>query len=317
MKYRRLGQSGLKVSCLALGSWLTYGRSVDKRATIQCIHTAIEHGINLIDTADVYALGDAERLLGEVLQDHHRPDLVIATKLFFPMSDDVNDRGLSRKHIMQSCEASLKRLKLETIDLYQCHRFDPEVPVFEVVRAMDDLIRQGKILYWGVSCWEAHQIYEACEIADRIHACPPISNQPPYNMLQPEIEREILPACAHRGLGQLVFSPLAQGLLTGKYLFGMVPDASRLANKEINRYIKRRMTPENLKKIEALGELAQSRGVSLPVLALAWCLRQENVSSAIMGASRAEQITDNVPAVDFEISPELMTQLSDILGASD
>ena len=314
MRYVRLGESGLKVSVVSLGSWLTYGNSVEEAQAKECVRAAIEGGINLFDTADIYAKGDAERCLGRLLAEHRREGLVLATKLFWPMSDDPNDAGLSRKHIMESCAASLRRLQTDYIDLYQCHRYDPETPVDEVVRAMDDLARQGKILYWGVSCWTAEQIQSAVESARRQNALPPISNQPAYNLLQREIEEEVLPTSRELGLGQIVFSPLAQGLLTGKYRHGEVPAESRLANDRLNRWMKERMTPANLERIDRLAKVATDADLALTRLALAWCLSQPGVCSVITGASRAEQVRQNVAAAELELSADVLGAVEAALG---
>lgn len=313
MRYRRLGGSGLKVSVVSLGSWLTYGNAVDDDATRRCVEAALEAGINLLDTADVYAKGQAEEALGRALEGRTRRHLVLATKCFGTMSDDVNDRGLSRKHIMESCEQSLRRLRTDYIDLYQCHRYDPETPLDEVVAAMSDLVRQGKVLYWGVSCWEPEQLEAACASAERQHGVAPISNQPPYNMLQREIEAEVVPTSARLGIGQVVYSPLAQGLLTGKYLGGAVPEGSRLANDRINKFMKDRVTEANLAKVEALGAIAAELELSLPTLALAWCLREPNVASVIMGATRPEQVAENAAAGDVELEAPVLERIDAIL----
>lgn len=316
MKYRNLGKSGLKVSAVSLGSWLTFGNSVEAEAGQECLRAAIDGGVNFIDTADIYARGAAEEFLGDALQEYRRQNIVLATKAFWPMSDDPNDRGLSRKHLMESCHASLKRLKTDYLDLYQCHRFDPETPVDEVVRAMDDLIRQGKVLYWGVSCWDAEQIQAATDIAEELLAHRPISNQPPYNLLQREIEAEVIPASVERGLGQVVFSPLAQGLLTGKYRGGEVPADSRLANDKLNRFMKERATEENFAKIDALAGIAEELSVPLATLALAWCLREANVASVIMGATKPAQVRANLAAAELELDDEVLARIETALGAS-
>jgi aryl-alcohol dehydrogenase-like predicted oxidoreductase len=230
MEYRKLGQWGLRVSEIGLGSWLTYGGSVDERNTAEQIYFAFENGINFFDSANVYAGGNGEIAVGKALKAIPRHEYVLATKVFFPMGSGPNDRGLSRKHVFEQCHASLERLQVDYIDLYQCHRHDPDVPMYELVRTMDDLIRQGKILYWGVSEWSADTIADAVETAHSLKAMPPISNQPQYNMLQRNIESEIIPKCRELGIGQIVFSPLAQGVLTGKYKAGQAfPKDSRAA----------------------------------------------------------------------------------------
>jgi aryl-alcohol dehydrogenase-like predicted oxidoreductase len=227
MQTRALGRSGLQVSRISLGSWLTLGSKVDYSETARMIHQAFDLGINLFDTADVYADGEAEKALGEALASLPRHHVVLGTKCFFAMSEHPNDRGLSRKHIVESVEGSLRRLRTDYLDLHQCHRADPDTPMEETVRAYDDLIRQGKLLYWGVSHWSAEQIAEACELADAFGAYRPISNQPEYSILQRQIEAEMLTASEREGVGQIVFSPLGQGALTGKYRAGQVPEESR------------------------------------------------------------------------------------------
>ncbi len=313
MTYANVGRSGLKVSRIGLGSWLTYASSVDASTAVRCLRAAQEAGIVFIDTADIYALGEAESMLGEILADVRRQDLVLATKAFWPMSENVNDRGLSRKHLFESVENSLRRLRTEYIDLYQCHRYDPETPVEETVRAMDDLIRQGKVLYWGVSCWSAAQIVDAVHVARQTHAPAPISNQPPYNMFEREIEREVIGTSEREGLSQLVFSPLAQGLLTGKYQDGQIPVGSRATHEHFGRFLRPTLTEENFQRVSELRELASDIGVSLSQLALAWCLRVPNVASVIMGASRAQQVTENVVAADIKLVPEIVTRIDSIL----
>ncbi|MDX1649386.1 MAG: aldo/keto reductase, partial [Myxococcota bacterium] len=230
MEYRRLGRSGLRVSEIALGSWLTFGSSVDPDASAKLIHKAWDLGVNLFDTADVYAGGAAEEALGRAIRDLPRHRLVIATKCYFPVSEDPNDRGLSRKHVVESVERSLRRLGTDYVDLHQCHRPDPTTPMEETVRAYEDLIRQGKVLYWGVSEWRAAQIVDACRTADAWRAYRPVSNQPQYNLMRRQMEREVLPVSKREGLGQIVFSPLGQGVLTGKYSGGEVPSGTRAAD---------------------------------------------------------------------------------------
>jgi len=226
MEYRPIGKAGIKVSEIALGAWLTFGASVDEETTRACVKTAVDHGVNFLDNADVYARGEAERVMGKVIRDLglRRQNLVLSSKVFWPMSEDVNDRGLSRKHIMESIEGSLRRLGTDYVDLYFCHRHDPETPVEEVVRAMNDLVHQGKVLYWGTSVWSAAQIEAAVGMARTFNAYLPQVEQPSYNMLDRQIESEVLPTCARHGIGVTVFSPLAQGLLTGKYNDGIPPE---------------------------------------------------------------------------------------------
>ena len=232
MNYRQLGKWGVKVSEVALGGWLTHGRTLDDDATSAIVHRAVELGVNFFDTADVYNKGEAEKALARAVKGLRREHLFIATKCFFPMSDEPNDRGLSRKHIVESLHGSLRRLETDYVDLMQCHRSDASVPIEETVRAMDDMIRQGKALYWGVSEWPASRVAEACHVARELGCALPVSNQPVYNMLNRYIEPEVLPTCERYGLGQVVFSPLAQGVLTGKYKPGEpMPRGSRGADE--------------------------------------------------------------------------------------
>jgi aryl-alcohol dehydrogenase-like predicted oxidoreductase len=309
MKYRALGPTGTRVSALSLGSWLTYGAAVDQRTTDACVRAAFEGGINFFDTADVYHRGGGEIALGKALAPLRRQDYVLATKAFWPMSENVNDRGLSRKHLMESAHASLKRLGTDYLDLYQCHRFDPETPVEEVVRAMEDLIRQGKVLYFGVSVWTGVQIEAACVAAETWRAYRPVTNQPPYNLLERGIENEVVEACRRRGIQQIVFSPLAQGLLTGKYTAGRIPAGSRGADEKNGTFLRPRLTPENLDRAAQVAALARELGVTPAQLALAWILCQPFVASAIVGATRPEQVIENLKAVEIEIPQDVMARL--------
>ncbi|GCE50796.1 voltage-dependent potassium channel beta subunit [Thermosporothrix hazakensis] len=314
MEYRRLGRAGVKVSSIALGSWLTYSQSVGEDVTTRCVHKAYELGVNFFDTANVYNSGEAEKVVGQALKAFPRDSYVLATKVFFPMGDGPNDKGLSRKHIMEQCHASLKRLGTDYIDLYQCHRYDPETPIDEVVRALDDLVTQGKVLYVGVSEWSAAQISDAVHTARALNADPIVSNQPQYNMLNRRIENEIIPLCEREGIGQVVFSPLAQGVLTGKYRPNEQPPAgTRAANNEINYFINQLMQDRILEAVQRLKDLAAEGGYTLAQLALAWTLRQKNVSSAIIGASRPEQIEENVKASDVHLSSDVLERIDAIL----
>jgi voltage-dependent potassium channel beta subunit len=309
---RRVGRSGLKVSTVSLGSWLTFGKRLDSKETKACVRAALDQGIYFFDTADIYNKGEAEKALGKALDDLSRKDFVLATKLFWPMSDNPNDRGLSRKHIVESCEASLKRLRVDYIDLYQCHRFDPDTPVDELVLAMTDLIRQGKVLYWGVSMWNGEQIRQACSEADRGLGYRPISNQPSYSLIQRSIELEVVPVSEEEGLGQVVFSPLGQGILTGKYSGGKVPDGTRAADEEINIFMKDKMTSDVLERVDRMGELAARMGVTTAQLALAWCLQNDNVASVIVGATKPEQVVENAGAGELEIPHEIAEKLDEL-----
>lgn len=313
MEYRRLGKSGIKVSEISLGTWLTYGKTVEIESAKQCFKTAYEHGVNFFDTADIYATGESEKVVGDILQEYNRSDIVLGTKTFFPMSQNVNNRGLSRKHIIESCNASLKRLKTDYIDLYQCHRYDTESELEEVISAMDDLIKQGKILYWGVSQWSAVQICDANHLSRFYNKSKPVSNQPVYNMLNRSLEVDVMSLCEREGMGLVVWSPLAEGVLTGKYSGGNIPQDSRAANDNANMFIKNRLNPEKLSKVDKLIPIAKELGLSMPQLALAWCLRRKELSSAIIGASKPEQVIDNVKASGVKLTDEILNKIEEIL----
>lgn len=314
MEYRKIGKWGIKISEIGLGSWLTYGQSVNEADSAKQIEYAFQNGINFFDTANVYGLGKGEIAVGKALKKFPRDSYVLATKVFFPMGQGPNDRGLSRKHIFEQCDASLRRLQTDYIDLYQCHRFDPAVTPYEVVRAMDDLARQGKILYWGVSEWTAEQIEMAVQAAHEIHALPPISNQPRYNMLAREIEDTVLPACNRLGLGQVVFSPLAQGVLTGKYKLGQpIPEDSRAAHELDSQFMHSTLTEENLFVVEELKTIADALKLTMPQLALAWCLRLSSISSTIIGATKIDHIKDNIKASGCQIPSDILHRIDELL----
>jgi voltage-dependent potassium channel beta subunit len=314
MKYRRLGRSGMKVSEISLGSWLTYGGSVDEKKSEAIIDKAYALGINFFDTANVYHRGAAEEIMGKALHKYARESYVLATKVFFPMGDGPNDRGLSRKHIMEQCDASLKRMKMEYFDLYQCHRYDPDTPIDETLRALDDLVTQGKIVYYGVSEWSATQIAKAISEAKNTNLDRMISNQPVYNLLNRYIEKEVVPQCEREGIGQIVFSPLAQGVLTGKYKPGAsLPEGSRATDDNSNMWIKDLLDESVLRRVEKLGNIAQRNGLTMAQLSLAWILRMPNISSCIIGASRPEQVEDNVKASGVVLSKEDLQEIEQIL----
>jgi aryl-alcohol dehydrogenase-like predicted oxidoreductase len=316
MKYRRLGRAGVRVSAISLGSWLTYGGAVEDRTAIACIHQAYDLGINFFDTANQYRQGGAEEVVGRALKDFPRDSYVLATKVFFPMGEGPNDRGLSRKHIMEQCHASLRRLGMDYIDLYQCHRYDPETPLEETLRALDDLVTQGKVLYVGVSEWSATQSADAVYVARALNLDRIVSNQPIYNMLQRYIEREIIPLCEREGIGQVVFSPLAQGVLTGKYRPGQPPEqGTRAADPESNMFMHYLMKDETLAAVQRLQVVAAEAGYPLARLALAWVLRQPNVSSAITGASRPQQVDENARAADITLPDDLVQRIDATLGS--
>jgi voltage-dependent potassium channel beta subunit len=315
MQYRQLGRAGVRVSTIALGSWLTYGSAVAEEGAIQCIHKAYELGINFFDTANVYNRGRAEEVVGQGLKEFSRDSFVLATKVYFPMGEGPNDRGLSRKHIMEQCHASLRRLGTDYIDLYQCHRYDPEVPLEEVLRALDDLVTQGKVLYVGVSEWSATQIDDAVYTARELNLDRIVSNQPIYNMLERYIEREVLPLCEREGIGQVVFSPLAQGVLTGKYKPGQQPEqGTRAADPQSNMFMHDLMNDKVLTAVQNLQTLAQQSGYSLAQMALAWVLRQPIVSAAIIGATRPQQVEENAKASEITLSDEVLHHIDEILG---
>ena len=314
VEYRRLGKSGVKVSEISLGSWLTYGGSVAEEQARACIHRAYELGINFFDTANVYMRGAAEEIVGRVLKGLERDSYILATKVYFPMGEGPNDRGLSRKHITEQCHASLRRLGVDYVDLYQCHRYDEEAPLEETMRTLDDLVRQGKVLYVGVSEWTAEQIADALRLAEEMNLDRIVSNQPRYNMIQRQIEAEVIPLCEREGVGQVVFSPLAQGVLSGKYRPGEAPErGTRAANPESSRFMQRLMNEEVLSAVEGLRPLASEAGLSMTQLALAWVLRQDNVSSAIIGASRPDQVEDNAGAAGVTLSPDVLSRIDEVL----
>jgi voltage-dependent potassium channel beta subunit len=311
MKYRKLGGTGLKVSEISLGSWLTYGGYVERENAVNAIKTAYDLGINFFDTANVYERGAAEELVGEALKAYPRDSYVLATKVFWPMGDGPNDRGLSRKHVIEQANASLKRLGHDYVDIYYCHRHDPETPLEETLRAMDDLVRQGKVLYVGVSEWQASQMAEALGVADRYLLDRIVVNQPIYNMFERYIEKEIIPLSQRSGIGQVVFSPLAQGLLTGKYTSASdIPEGSRASKLE---WVRNGITDEKIGKVRKLENIAGELDITVGNLALAWILRQSNVASALVGASRPEQVTENAKASGIELSEDVLNRIEEIL----
>lgn len=308
MKYRHLGKAGIKLSVMGLGGWTTFGESIkDASLAKEIITAAYEAGINFFDIADAYARGEAERQMGAILAQYPRHTLVISSKLFWPMSDDVNDRGLSRKHIMESINKSLKRIGMDYLDIYFCHRYDPETPLEEVVRAMDDLVHQGKILYWGTSEWSGAQIAEAIGIAKAYNLYAPQVEQPQYNLLVRErVEKEILPVVIPAGIGLTTFSPLASGILSGKYDEGL-PEGSRLAREQGLR--EQWYRNDILAKVRKLAPIADELHISRSQLALAWLLHKPGVSSVITGATSRDQVRSNVQAVDVELSPEMLERI--------
>jgi voltage-dependent potassium channel beta subunit len=311
MEYRKVGQWGLKVSAISLGAWLTYGSDrVAQETAIQCIRTAIENGVNFIDVADIYARGQAEEVVGEAIKGYTRSDLVISTKAFWPMSDNVNNRGLSRKHIVESVNASLKRFGTDYVDIFFCHRFDENVPVEETVRAIEDLIRQGKILYWGTSMWNASNITEGVAVAKALNANRPIVEQPEYNMLDRQfVETGLETALERAGMSMVVWSPLAQGILTGKYN-DSIPNDSRYHSVE---WFKDHLTQEKIEKTRQISALAAEMGTTTAALAIAWVLKNPLVASAITGATKISQVTENLKGLDVKITPEIDAKIEAIL----
>lgn len=319
MNYRRIGRYGVKVSEIALGSWLTYGGSYGQEQADACVKKASDLGINYFDTADVYGAGQthpgaAEEVMAKSLKGFARSSYVLATKAFWPVGDGPNDRGLSRKHIVEQCNASLKRLNTDYVDIFYCHRYDPETPIDEVMRALDDLIHQGKILYAGVSEWSATQILDAQSTARQLNLSPIAIDQPAYSMLNRYIEKEVMPMCAREGLGIAVFSPLAEGVLTGKYKKGQeLPKGSRAADPKVGHFVERYLTEENFAKVERLSTLAAENGITVAQLALAWILHHKEISSVIMGASRPEQIEENAKAIDVTLDEHTLHAIDQVL----
>jgi aryl-alcohol dehydrogenase-like predicted oxidoreductase len=315
MQHRFLGRSGLKVSEISYGNWITHGSQVEEDAAIACVNAALDAGITTFDTADVYAATRAEEVLGKALHGQRREGLEIFTKVYWPTGPGVNDRGLSRKHISESINGSLRRLGTDYVDLYQAHRYDHETPLEETLRAFDDLVRAGKVLYVGVSEWDAAQIRRAVEIADQMGFDRLVSNQPQYSMLYRVIEAEVVPTSQELGLGQIVWSPIAQGVLTGKYLPGQPPpEGSRATDPASGHFTDRLRTDDILTRVQGLVPLAEQAGLTMAQLAVAWVLQNENVSSAIIGASRPEQVTENVKAGGVVLEPDLLAAIDIVLG---
>jgi aryl-alcohol dehydrogenase-like predicted oxidoreductase len=316
MKYRHLGQSGLIISEIAYGNWITHGSQVAEEAAVACVRAALDEGITTFDTADGYAGGRAEEVLGRALDGVRRESIEICTKVYWPTGDRPNDRGLSRKHIIESLHGSLRRLGTDYVDLYQAHRYDVETPIEETMRAFDDLVRAGKVLYVGVSEWRAEQIAAALQIADKLGLDRIVSNQPQYNMLWRVIEPEVLPLCQKEGIGQIVFSPIAQGVLTGKYAPGAAPPPdSRATDASGSRFIGRLLQEDVLAAVQRLEPLAAEAGLSMAQLAVAWVLQNPGVSAAIVGATRPEQVRENVQAAGVRLEPGLMSRIDEALDS--
>ncbi len=312
MKYRKLGASDLNVSEISLGSWLTYGVGVERDKAAACVNRAFDLGINFIDTANVYGRGAAESFLGEVLAERPRDSYVLATKVFFPMS--ATDKGLSRAQILKQMDASLTRLRVDHVDLYQCHRYDPETPLEETMQALSDVVRQGKARYIGFSEWSAQQIAAAFAITGTESF---VSSQPQYSLLWRRPEEKVIPLCKEKHVSQIVWSPLAQGVLSGKYLPGAkIPEDSRAASDAMGSFIQSWLQPGVLEAVQNLKPLAQQAGCTLSQFALAWVLREPNVASAIVGASRPEQLEENAGASGLVIDPALFTKAEALVAGA-
>ena len=315
MEFRHLGRSGLLVSEISYGNWITHGSQVEEEQATACVRAALDLGITTFDTADVYAGTRAEAVLGRALAGQRREGLEIFTKVYWPTGPGPNDRGLSRKHIHESINGSLRRLQVDYVDLYQAHRFDASTPLEETMEAFADVVRAGKALYIGVSEWRASEIRAAHDLARELHV-PLVSNQPQYNMLWRVIEAEVVPTCEEVGMGQIVWSPIAQGVLTGKYVPGEEPPAGSRATDEKSgaNFIKRFLNDDVLTRVQRLKPIAEQAGLTLAQLAVAWTLQNPNVSSAIVGATRPEQLEDNVKAAGVRLDAALLKAIDEVLG---
>ena len=315
MRYRQLGDSDLRVSEISLGSWLTYGGGVGDERARACIDAAFDAGINFIDTANVYALGAAEEFLGDVLQGRPRDSYVLATKLYFPMDSSGENEGLSRPQVLKQIDDSLRRLRTDHVDLYQCHRYDPETPLEETIEALTEVVRTGKARYIGFSEWTAEQIQASLDLS-REHAWEKfVSSQPQYSLLWRQPEREVIPLCRANGISQVVWSPLGQGVLTGKYKPGAAPpEGSRATSERMGRLIGRLMDDATLERVQRLAPVAERLGITMAQLALAWVLREPNVASAIVGASRPEQVRDNAVASGIDLDAETVAEIEAIVA---
>ncbi|WFE57250.1 aldo/keto reductase family protein [Micromonospora sp. WMMD712] len=314
MDFRHLGRSGLLVSEISYGNWITHGSQVEEDAATACVRAALETGITTFDTADTYAGTKAEEVLGRALKGERREGLEIFTKVFWPTGPGRNDRGLSRKHIMESINGSLRRLQTDYVDLYQAHRYDHSTPLEETMEAFADVVHSGKAHYIGVSEWTAEQIRAGHRLARELRI-PLVSSQPQYSMLWRVIEAEVVPTCEELGIGQIVWSPIAQGVLSGKYLPGQPPPAGSRATDEKSgaNFIARLLTDEVLTRVQQLKPLAEQAGLSMPQLAIAWVLQNPNVSSAIVGASRPEQVHDNVKAAGVKLDADLLKAIDAVV----
>src|SRR3954463_3940146 len=309
MEKRELGDSGVAVSTVALGSWLTYSGGIGREQTEACTRAAFEAGITLFDTANAYGNGASERAWGEILSDYPREEYVLATKVYFPMGP--RDRGLSRKQILKQIDASLERLQTDYVDLYQCHRYDDTVPLQETMGALTEVVEAGKARHIGFSEWPADRIQESLDIPGVTKF---VSSQPQYSALYRKPEAEVIPLCEANGISQIVWSPLAQGVLTGKYKPGeKVPADSRAANRSMNRFIKQWLNDETLTAVQDLAPIAEEHGLTIAQLSLAWVLHQRNVTAVIVGASRPEQVHENIKAAEVELTPDTIEAINDTL----
>ena len=316
MQYRFLGNSGFKVSAISYGNWLTHGSQIEADQAIKTVHAAYENGITTFDTADVYAGTKAEVVLADAIKGFRREGIELFTKVYWPIGEGVNDRGLSRKHVMEAINGSLRRLKVDYVDLYQAHRFDHEAPLEETMRAFEDIVRSGKALYIGVSEWSADQIQAAVDIAKQMNFDKIVSNQPQYSMLWRVIEGEVVPTSVKNGISQIVWSPMAQGVLTGKYLPGQpAPAGSRATDAGGARMIERWMRDDVLNAVQNLKPIAAELGISMGQLAIAWVLKNPNVASAIVGASRPDQIVENIKATDVVLDDAVMKKIDDVVAS--
>lgn len=318
MEFRHLGSSGMQISAITYGNWLTHGSQVENDVATQCVRAALECGITSFDTADVYANGRAEEVLGAALKGQRRESLEVFTKVYWPVGPDPkgkNDTGLSRKHIREGIDDSLRRLQLDYVDLYQAHRYDLFTPLEETMLAFADVVRAGKALYIGVSEWTAEQIRAAAGLAKELHV-PLVSSQPQYSMLWRTVEDEVVPTCKQLGIGQVVWSPIAQGVLTGKYRPGEQPPAGSRATDDKGgaNMIKRWMSDDVLTRVQELRPIAGDLGLSMAALAIAWVLQNDNVSAALVGASRPEQLKDNVAAAGVQLPADVMARIDEVLG---
>ena len=312
MQYRQLGSSDLHVSEISLGTWLTTGVGIEKDQAIACINRSFDLGINFIDTANGYGRGASETVIGEALKDRARDSYILATKVFFPMTKE--DRGLSRAQILKQIDASLARLQTDFVDLYQCHRYDEDTPLAETMEALTDIVKAGKVRYIGFSEWEPDQIQAALDMAPEMEKF--VSSQPQYSLLWRRPEKAVIPLCKDNGVSQIVWSPLGQGVLTGKYDADSPPPAdSRAASDDMGGFMERLLRPEVIRAVDQIKPLAAEAGCSMAQFALAWVLREANVASAIVGASRPEQLDDNAAASGLEIDPALFARAEEIVGA--